>query len=119
MDWLLIHFGASCGGGNFLFFPTWYHYLNSIPDANGLCTPQISSINDIWLIVAAIIEIMLRIATFVAIGFIIFAGFKYITGQAEPANVEQARKTIIYALVGLTIAVLATATINFLAGSIT
>ena len=113
-----MHVGAACAGGNFLFFPTWYHYLNSIPDANGLCTPQITSLSDIWLIVAAVIEILLRLAALVAVGFIIFGGFEYITSQAEPANVEKARKTIINALVGLTIAILAAAVVTFIAGSV-
>jgi len=121
MYWLITQVGAAnlpCKGGNFLFFPPWYKYLPGNIDPNGLCTPQITSLSDIWLVVAAGIEIMLRLASLVAIGFIIFGGFTYITSQAEPANVEKARKTIINALVGLTIALLATAVINFLAGSI-
>ena len=78
MYWLLTQFGAAndpCKGGGFLFFPTWYKYLPGNIDPNGLCTPQLTSINDIWLIVAAVIEILLRLTALVAVGFIIYGGF--------------------------------------------
>lgn len=115
---LISHFGNACSGGGFLFFPTWYKYLPGNVDANGLCSPKLTSLNDVWLIIAAILEILLRLAALMAVGFIIYGGFEYITSQAEPANVEKARKTIINALVGLIIAILATAIIGFLAGSV-
>jgi Type IV secretion system pilin len=115
------YFGAvtPCTHGDFLFFPTWYKYLNGVNDANGLCTPQISGINDIWLIVAAIVEILLRIAALAAVGFVIYGGFGYLTSQGEPDKTAKARSTIINAMVGLVIAISAAAIVNFIAGKIT
>lgn len=119
MSWLFSQFGASCPGGNFLVFPPWYKYLDSNGiDANGLCTPKINGINDVWLIVAAVIEILLRVAAMAAIGYIIWGGFDYMTSQGEPDKTTKARQTIINALVGLVIAILATVVINFIAGSV-
>jgi hypothetical protein len=116
---LIQYFGITpCKGGDFLFFPTWYKYLDGTPDANGLCTPKITGINDLWLIVAAIIEILLRVAALAAIGFIIYGGFEYLTSQGEPDKTTRARGTIINALVGLVIAISAAAIVNFIAGSI-
>jgi hypothetical protein len=104
---------AATGCSRFLGFPTWYEYLS------GTCAnPKITSINDVWLIVAAIIEILLRIAGMAAVALIIFAGFQYITSEAEPDTVNKARKTIINALVGLAISILAATIVNFTAGSI-
>lgn len=111
---LLTNFAAdSCS--HFLGFPTWYEYVH----APGNCSQvQINSLSDIWLIVAAVIEILLRIAALAAIGFIIAGGFQYVTSQAEPDKTNQARSTIINALVGLVIAIMAATIVNFIAGSI-
>lgn len=109
----------SCPGGGFLTFPTWYHYLPA-KDPNAVpCAPVMDNLNDIWLIVAAVIEILLRLVVLIAVGYIIFGGFKYLTSQAEPAEITQARKTILNALIGLSISVMAAMIVNFIAGSIT
>jgi ABC-type Fe3+ transport system permease subunit len=107
---LLSHF-AACQGGSFLGFPHWYEYL---PCNGG--APGIRSINDIWLIVAAIIEIMLRIAGIVAVVLVIYGGIQYITSQGEPDKTTKARSTIINALTGLAIAILAASIVAFVAG---
>lgn len=114
----LFYFAASCGGGNFLLFPPWYKYLSGVNDANGLCTPQMGSLSDIWLIVAAIIEILLRVAALAAVGYMIYGGFVYLTSQGEPDKTTQARKTITSALVGLVIAISSAAIVDFIAGNI-
>jgi ABC-type Fe3+ transport system permease subunit len=99
---------------NFLgFFPTWYQYL-----AGSCSSPQIHALSDVWLIVAAIIEILLRIAGLAAVIFVMYGGFQYLTSQAEPDAVNKARQTIINALIGLAIAVLASVIVNFIAGTI-
>ena len=123
---LISHFGATpsaavaCpASNNFLGFPTWYEYLSKTQDATtGLCSPAIHSLSDIWLIVAAVIEIMLRVSALVAVGFVIYGGFSYIISQGESDKTAQARNTIINALVGLVIAVLAAVIVAFIAGSI-
>jgi hypothetical protein len=115
---LFTTFGKACSGGHFLTFPTWYEYLGSKTDANGVCAPVVSGLNDVWLIVAAAIEILLRIAALAAIAFVIYGGVQYMTSQGEPASLEKARSTIINALIGLAIAILSSVIINFIAGSI-
>ena len=113
----LIHFaGAPCSpNAPLLGFPTWYQYLPSV-DGSNPCAPQISKLTDIWLIAAAIIEILLRVAAIAAVVFVIWGGVTYITSQGEPDKTAQARKTIINALAGLTIAVAAAALVTFIAG---
>jgi hypothetical protein len=114
MNWLFTHYAAdSCS--HFLTFPTWYEYIHAPNDCS---TIRITGINDVWLIVAAVLEILLRIAALAAIGFIIYGGFEYLTSQAEPDKVTRARQTIISALVGLVIAILAATVINFIASSV-
>lgn len=105
-------FAASCNT-DFFGFPTWYKYL-SHPN----CQPQITSLNDIWLIVAAIIEIALRIAAIVAVVFIIYGGFNYTTSQGDPESTAKAKSTLVNALVGLAVAVMAAVIVSFIAKSI-
>jgi uncharacterized membrane protein len=116
---LFTHFAATCSGANssFLGFPTWYKYL-TLNDVNGLCSPTISGINDIWLIAAAVIEIMLRVATIVAIIGVIYGGFNYMTSQGEPDKTTNARMTIINAVGGLVLAIMASVIVGFIAGSV-
>jgi hypothetical protein len=75
-------------------------------------------LTDIWLIVAAIIEIALRIAAIVAVIFIIYGGFSYTTSQGDPEGTAKARGTIVNALIGLAVAVMAAAIVSFIARSI-
>ena len=105
-------FAAACNT-DFFGFPTWYKYLNH-PN----CQPQISSLSDIWLIVAAIIEIALRVAAIVAVIFIIYAGFSYTTSQGDPDGTSKAKGALINALIGLAISVTAAAIVSFIAKSI-
>ena len=58
------------------------------------------------------VEILLRIAGLVAVVYVVMGGFKYMTSQGEPENLKQAQGTIINALIGLVIAMLATAVVN-------
>ena len=131
-NFLLSQFAAVGGpckpdaGGAFLGFPHWYQYLSGIqalsdPANNSsalICNPGITSLNDVWLIVAAVIEILLRVAAIVAVIFVIYGGVQYVISRAEPDKTNQARHTIINALVGLSIAVLAAVIVNFIAGNI-
>jgi hypothetical protein len=111
--------GAPCGStSNFLAFPTWYKYLPGNHEG-ALCSPSLVNINGIWLIGAAIIEILLRIAALMAVGFIIYGGIEFMTSQGNPQQVNSAKGTIISAAIGLVICLVATVIVSFVAGSIT
>lgn len=115
---MLGYFAFSCQGGGFLGFPTWYKYLEGTTDSSGLCSPKVSALSDVWLIAAAVIEILLRIAVLAAIAGIIYGGFNYMTSQGEPDKTAKARGTLINAAGGMIVAILATAIVAFIAGSI-
>jgi type IV secretion system pilin len=115
---LITYFSAApCPGGNFLLFPKWYKYLPSVPNSHP-CSPQLSGLNDVWLIVAAIIEILLRVAAILAVVFVIYAGFSYVTSQGDPEATGRAKGTLVNALIGLAVAVTAAAIVSFIAKSI-
>lgn len=117
--------GQACNptGGDFFGLPTWYKYLNGVAEYSDpigktgeKCVAKISSINDIWLIALAVTDILLRIAIIAAIIYVIIGGFKYITSRANPDKTATAKNTIVDGLVGLVIAVVATAVLSFIAG---
>lgn len=112
---LLQNLAATCPGGDFLGFPKWYKYLDGTT-VNGLCSPRLSGLNDVYLIVAAIIEVLLRISALLAVGYVIFGGIEYILSQGEPEKTNRARKTITNALIGLFISIFAAITVAFFAG---
>jgi hypothetical protein len=111
------------GGGGFFGFPTWYKYLGGmqeyadpINEAGLKCAPKISNINDIWLIALAATDILLRVAVIAAIIYVMIGGFKYVTSRANPDKTAAAKNTIVDGLVGLVIAIVATAVLSFIAG---
>lgn len=104
---------ADCSTKLFGIFPTWYQYLT----LNSNCQPTINSLSDIWLIVAAVIEILLRLASLVAVVFVIYGGIAFIVSQGSPDQTTKARTTIIDALIGLLISVSAAILVGFLAKS--
>jgi len=110
----IMQFATACNlnKGSFLKFPTWYKYLHGETVA-GKCSVVFNFPGDISKILLAVVEIMLRIAALVAVGFIIYGGFRYILSQGEPDQTNAARDTIINALIGLVIVIIATTVVAF------
>ncbi len=113
--------GACTPNGSFLGFPTWYKFLSgekyTDPESHTIsCSVKLNGLKDIWKIVAAVIEILLRVATLIAIGFVVYGGILYTISQANPEKTKQALRTIINALVGLVIAIISTVLVSYIAG---
>lgn len=105
-----------CEERRLLGLPFWHEYIS---DEN--C--NIGQITD-WPLTAgsvaiAFVEILLRIAGMVAVGYIIYGGFRYIVSQGEPDATKAARETILNAVIGLVIAIIATAVVNFIGNMLT
>ncbi len=118
---------AKCDtSSSFLGFPTWYKYLDLGAKGEDPCAIIGPIGDDKGIDVAkaapriglAIIEILLRISGMVAVAFIIYGGFRYLTSQGEPEAYKMAQKTIINALVGLVIAILAVTIVSFVGASL-
>ncbi|HYF96562.1 MAG TPA: hypothetical protein VD947_00825 [Patescibacteria group bacterium] len=101
----------------FFGIPPWFKYLE-VREANQ-CAPQLTNINDIWLIGLALIEIMTRVAVIITIAFVIYGGIKYSASRGNADKVENAKSTLIDALTGMVIAIVATAVISYVAGVFT
>ena len=68
--------------------------------------PQASD-TDLNTIIGRIIDWVLGIAGAIALLFLIIGGVRYIISAGNPTQTEGAKKTIIYALVGLVVIILA------------
>lgn len=83
----------------------------------GNCEVEINSIYDVRNLIANGIEIALTIAVFVAVGFIIYGGFRYIISSGDPSGVKKAKETIVNAIIGLVLAMLSFGIVRFITGS--
>ncbi len=101
----------------FFGFPTWYKYLEGQREVGG-CAPSLDHISDLWLILLAVIEMLLRVAVLAAIAYLIFGGFKYISSRGNSDKITQAKTAVIDALIGLFIAIAAVAVVNFIGKSV-
>lgn len=73
-----------------------------------------TSASPIFLITLAVIEDLIRVAALVAVGYIIYGGIQYVTSQGSPDATRKAQQTIINALIGLVLAIMATAIVEFI-----
>jgi hypothetical protein len=64
---------------------------------------------------ASLITVIIGIASFI---IIIYGSIKYITSGGEPASVENAKNTVMYALVGIVVALASQAIIVFVVNNI-
>jgi ABC-type Fe3+ transport system permease subunit len=120
--YLYSQFAAACQPkGSFFGFPTWYKYLDGQNVTDGAtntttCSPIIHGINDVWLIVLAIIDLLLRAAILAAVGFVLAGGVKFMVSQGQPDKIKSALTTLVNALIGLAIAVAAATLVSYVAG---
>ncbi len=80
------------------------------------CEVKIDSLASIQILIANLIQILLFIAGFVAVGFIIYGGFQYMLSSGEPGGIKKAKDTIVNAVIGLVLAILAFGIVKFITG---
>jgi hypothetical protein len=109
---------AACAPPRLLTFPAWYRGLQR-PDCSIKSPTEAGGISTfIWSIVLNVIEMMLQAVGYIAVGFIIYGGFKFITGTGTPDTVVKARTTILNAVIGLILSIASIGIVNVVAGAI-
>ncbi|MCF0232802.1 MAG: hypothetical protein HUJ63_11200 [Enterococcus sp.] len=58
------------------------------------------------------------LAGIVAVGFIVYGAWKYISANGEPEKIKSATSTILYSVIGMVIILLAAAVTNFALGNL-
>jgi len=110
-----------CNKSTFIFLPHWWEYLKVDPkgDALGQCSFIFNFPNDLLAVGLGILDILLRLAGFVAVISIIYAGIQHLFTGGNPEKAAAARKRILSSLVGLVIALIATALVTFIGRQLT
>lgn len=103
-----------------LTFPAWYRGLQNDDNCD---IRQPDSGKDglskfIWTIALNVIELMLQLVGYIAVGFIIVGGFKFLTSVGSPDGIAKARKTITNAVVGLIISIFSVGIVNVIVGAL-
>jgi len=111
-------FAAACSKPTFFGLVPWYQYLKldsscnvtSFNDPNSIIGPQ----SGLLLVGLAILDDLIRVAALVAVGYIIYGGIQYVTSQGSPDATSKAQQTIINALIGVVVAVVASGLVTFI-----
>lgn len=130
---LINTFAVSCNANaTFFGLVPWYHFLTlastnvldgaghtvyttcAITNFNTTGAKVLGAQSPFLLITLAILDDLVRVAGLVAVGFIIFGGIQYTTSQGSPDATKKAQQTIINALIGVVIAVLASGIVEFI-----
>lgn len=77
---------------------------------------EVATLNCIGPLFQNIIGVALSLAGVVALFFIILSGFKFMTSGGDPKQVEGARSTLTYAVIGLLVVLFSFFIINVIAG---
>lgn len=104
--------GDYCPSG-LLTFPTWYSHISS--DCESV---EIKQLNDLWIIVLNLIEMLLQAVAYAATGFLIWGGFKYIKSRGDPSRIQNAKDAITNAIIGLGVSLGSVAIVSFIGGAI-
>lgn len=84
--------------------------------SDGTCVTTGGS--DVGGIIKTVVQILSIIVGAVAVIMVIIGGLKYVTSNGDSSSISSAKNTIIYALVGLTIALLAQVLVKFVIGKV-
>lgn len=69
-------------------------------------------------VIVGILNAIITVSGIIAVIFVIIGGINYMTSAGDPGKIEKAKKTILYAVIGLAITVLAFAIVNFVISNI-
>ena len=64
-------------------------------------------------VIVGIINAVIGISGLIAVVYIVVGGVQYMTSTGDPGKIEKAKKTILYAVIGMIVCVLAFAIVNF------
>lgn len=105
-----------------VFVPAPVHALDPLGTpcaanaANSICKARNN--DSIMKILKNVINILLTVVGIIAVIMIIVGGIKYTTSAGDSSGITSARNTILYAVVGLVVAIMAFAIVNFVLGKL-
>ncbi|MCL1839679.1 pilin [Candidatus Saccharibacteria bacterium] len=107
---------------SFLTFRPWYYNLvKAQGDKCVIKTPQGDGevAGFVWAIVLNILNILFNLVGYLALGFIVYGGYLYVLARGDPGRIAKGKRTVISAVVGLIICILASLIVSTIVGVIT
>lgn len=95
-----------------LFTKDWGSCVQPIPDqASGT---GVATLSCVWVVLQNVINAALFLSAVVAVFLIIYSGFQYVTSSGDKEKVDNARKRLTYAIIGLVFIILSYLIIVFI-----
>ncbi|MBP6913118.1 MAG: hypothetical protein KBC00_00720 [Candidatus Levybacteria bacterium] len=95
-----------------LFTKDWGSCVKKIEgDPNGT---GVATLSCVWVVLQNVINAALILSGVVAVFLIIYSGYQYVTSSGDKEKVDNARKRLTYAIIGLVIIMLSFVMINLL-----
>ncbi len=85
---------------------------------NGLGSANPGAETDLMGSIKLILNAVFFIIGIIAVVMIILGGISYATSQGDPGKVKKGKDTILYGIIGLVVALLAFAIVNFVLGAL-
>ena len=85
----------------------WLWWFSLDPVAAQTASPPAADVSGARSFIQALINALAGLAGLVATGFFVIGGLSYITSSGNPLALERAKRTILYAAVGLAITIAA------------
>ncbi len=99
--------------------PGSLHYGDTSITNIGQCNlPKENADDALMKRVQIILNVIIGVIGIVTVAVIVLGGVSYVTSQGEAAKLAKAKNTILYGIVGLVVAMLAFAIVNFVLNSI-
>lgn len=109
----------------FLGLKPWFAYLPDSAFKSGSCEIENFSFlgsdgsdSHIGYVALAIADDLVRIAALIAVAFVVVGGVQFVTSQGDPEKAKKARQTILNAIIGVIVAILAAAIVSYIGGSL-
>lgn len=91
------------------------NYANLADDVKqDICGGTVNDNRSLMDVVQTVINIALTVLGIVAVFVLVIAGQRYITAQGDPGKLKMAKDMIVWGLIGLVVALLAYAIVNFI-----
>lgn len=73
---------------------------------------------DLWVVVSSVVNVAMTVLGILSVVMLIVAGYMYTTSSGDANKVTKAKNTLLYGVIGLVIALLALAIVNFVLGAL-
>jgi len=106
----------------FLGLKPWFAYLDPAKTFEpGTCNIVNFDLfgSDLPRVLLVVADDLIRIAGLVAVAYVIMGGIQFVTSSGDPERTKKARETVINALIGVVIAIVAASVVSFIGGKLT